>query len=96
MTKTAFLRAASDAPTPASILNAIQARFEWGRTHLDLASFASERRNKPAITAHLRQAHARFTDLQVPKYVERTAQLARAYSVTITEVEPEELTEGKA
>jgi len=35
-----------------------------------------------------------FKKLQMPRYVERTEQLAQEYGVTLTEVELEELMEG--
>ncbi len=75
---------------------AIQSRFEWGRTHVDLASLASARGNTQATSTHLCQAHALFTALQVPKYVEQTEQLAREYGITLTDIVLEELTEGDA
>ena len=58
-------------------LSEIGARFELGRTHLDLASIARANGTDDALKSHLRKAHALFTALRVPKYVERTEQLAR-------------------
>ncbi len=60
---------------------ALEARFEAGRTHLDLAAVAYAQGHRPATTAHLVQAQAVFQTLQVPKYVARAAHCARAYGV---------------
>jgi predicted ATPase len=49
----------------------IHARFEAGRTHLDLAALAHTQGNQTGATAHLTQAQVLFTALQVPLYVER-------------------------
>ena len=56
---------------------AIHAQFEAGRTHLDLAALAHTQGNQVGATVHLAQAQALFTALQVPRYMERTAHLAR-------------------
>jgi hypothetical protein len=74
---------------------AIHARFEAGRTHLDLAALAHTQGNQDGATAHLTQAQALFTALQVPRYVERTAYLARAYGITLRASSPEAPTEGQ-
>jgi hypothetical protein len=74
--------------------DAIQARYDVARTYLDLASLAHTQGNQDAATTHLSTAYAWFKKLQVPKWVERTEQLARDYDVTLTEVALEELTEG--
>ncbi|MEE8301421.1 MAG: AAA family ATPase, partial [Candidatus Tectomicrobia bacterium] len=44
---------------------AIQARFEAGRTHLDLADLAQHQQDRQAITLHLTEAHQLFTALHV-------------------------------
>ncbi len=59
------------------ILDAIQARFEAGRTSLFLASLAGARGDRGAAAASLQEAHARFSALGVPRYVERAEALAR-------------------
>jgi hypothetical protein len=59
----------------------IQARFEVGRTHLDLAALAHVVGNREATATHLTEAHALFTALQVPKYVARAEQWARECGV---------------
>ncbi len=73
-----------------------QRRFEVGRTHLDLAELAHAQGNQETATTHLSTAYAWFKKLQVPKWVEKTEQLAQEHGVTLTEVELEELTEGEA
>ncbi len=70
----------------------IHAGFELGRTHLDLAALAHSQGDQDVIATHLNQAYAWFNKLQVPKYVERTEQLAHEYGLTLTEVPLEELT----
>jgi class 3 adenylate cyclase/tetratricopeptide (TPR) repeat protein len=60
---------------------ALTAQFEMGRTHLDLAALAQAQGNLAVATTHLHTAHGLFETLQVPHYVERTAQLARALGV---------------
>ena len=70
--------------------SSIHSRFELARTHLDLASLAHTQDNHDTATTHLNQAHAWFKKLQVPKWVNKTEQLAREYGVTLTEVELEE------
>lgn len=64
--------------------DAVSARFELGRTHLSLAALAHAQDNLATTTAHLSAAQALFETLQVPQYVERTAQLARACGVSLT------------
>lgn len=65
--------------------NAIQARFEVGRTHLALAELAHAAANREAASAHLAEACGLFTALAVPKYVERTEQLAGGLGVSLLE-----------
>jgi tetratricopeptide (TPR) repeat protein len=62
----------------------IQARFELGRTHLTLADLAHDQGQPEATATHLTKAYALFTALQVPRYVERTVQLASAYGVILS------------
>jgi tetratricopeptide (TPR) repeat protein len=75
--------------------SASQVRFEQARTHLDLASLAHTQGDHNTATMHLSTAYAWFNKLQVPKWVEKTEQLAREYGVTLTDVALEELTEGE-
>lgn len=63
----------------------IHARFEAARTHLDLAALAHAQGNLQAVTRHLTEAHTLFVALQVPRYVERTEQLAANCGVSLTE-----------
>jgi tetratricopeptide (TPR) repeat protein len=74
---------------------AIQARYDLARTHLDLASLAHTQGNQDAATTHLSTAYAWFKKLQVPRWVERTEQIDREYGVTLAAVVLEELTEGE-
>src|SRR5205085_7845801 len=62
---------------------AIQARFEVGRTHLDLAALAHTMGDHEATTTHLQEAYNLFTALQVPKYVARAEQCAREFGVSL-------------
>jgi class 3 adenylate cyclase/tetratricopeptide (TPR) repeat protein len=64
----------------------VQSRFELGRTHLELASLAYTRGNHGAATANLREARSLFKTLEIPKYVERTEQVARRIGVSIADV----------
>ena len=64
---------------------AIQARFEIGRTHLDLAAVVHAEGNQYAVATHLQEAHALFRALQAPTYVECTAQLARKFEAPLSE-----------
>jgi tetratricopeptide (TPR) repeat protein len=75
--------------------NVIQARYDLARTHLDLASLARTWGNHDAATTHLSTAYVWFKKLQVPRWVERTEQLAQEYGVTLAVVVLEELTEGE-
>ena len=46
--------------------DAMQARYDLARTHLDLASLAHTQGNQDAATTHLSTAYAWFKKLQVP------------------------------
>ena len=61
------------------------ARFEQGRTHLELASLAGTRGDQGAASANLRGAHSLFETLGVPKYLGRTEQLARELGAPISD-----------
>jgi tetratricopeptide (TPR) repeat protein len=58
----------------------VHSRFEMGRTHFFLASVAYALREREPAGAHLKEAHSLFTALRVPKYIERTEQLAREFA----------------
>ncbi len=62
----------------------IQMPFETGRSHLDLAAFTHVQGNQEATATHLTEAYVLFTALQVPRYVERTVQLASEFGVTLS------------
>jgi len=64
----------------------ISSRFELARIHLDCAALAYTQGHQATATTHLSTAYAWFKKLQVPKWVERTEQLAREYDITLTEV----------
>ena len=72
----------------------IQERIDLARTHLDLASLAHTQNNHDTATTHLSTAYTWFKKLQLPKWMEKTEQLAREYDVTLKEVKLDELTEG--
>ena len=59
------------------IFDTMQAHFEVGRTHLDLADLTHLQGNPEAATMHLTKAYKLFEALQVPKYTERTRQRVR-------------------
>jgi len=63
--------------------DAIQARYEGGRTHLDLAAVARAQGNYGAISFHLRDAHQVFRALRVPNYVERTERFAQGLGMSL-------------
>ena len=86
----AFVEAAGHFQEALETFTSIRSRFEAGRTHLDLAALAHAQGHQEAATTQLHAAHAVFTALQVPRYVERTAQLASAYGVSLAEVSQEE------
>ncbi|MCZ6876115.1 MAG: tetratricopeptide repeat protein, partial [bacterium] len=88
-----LIEAESDLQEALQTFRSIQSRFELARTHLDLATLIYEQGNMKGTTDHLSKAYAWFKKLQVPKWVEKTEQLARDYDVTLKEVELEELTE---
>ena len=73
--------------------SSIHSQFELARTYLALAALAHTQDSRELATTHLSTAYAWFKKLQVPKWVERTEQLAREYGVTLTEVELADLTE---
>jgi tetratricopeptide (TPR) repeat protein len=62
--------------------------------YLDLAILARTQGNFDTAALYLCKAYTAFQKLQIPKYVERTEQLAQEYGVTLVEVELDGLTEG--
>lgn len=67
------------------VFAAIQARFEVGRTHLELVALTQALGQQAEAATHLRSAYALFTELRVPRYVESTVHLARELEVSISE-----------
>ncbi len=88
-----FSEAKSHVQEALEIFASIDSRFALASTHLDLASLAHVQSNQESTTTHLSTAHAWFNKLQIPKWAEKTEQLAGDYDVTLREVELEELTE---
>jgi tetratricopeptide (TPR) repeat protein len=76
--------------------DAIEARYDLARTHLDVAALAHTQGDQDTATTHLSIASAWFNKLQVPKWVEQTEQLAREYGVTLIDVALEELPEDSS
>jgi len=62
---------------------AMSARYELGRTHLDLAALGQSRDDVEAAATHLTEAYALFTALHLPQYAARTAQLASVLGVAL-------------
>ena len=58
-----------------------------GRTPLDLAALAHAQGHREATAAHCHAAHAVFTALHLPMYVERTAQRTSEYGVRLGTLE---------
>jgi len=73
------------------IFESLQARYDLGRTHLDLAAVAHAQGKKAEAATDLRHAHRLFTASRVPKYVERTEQLAKAFGVALSGEPPDDL-----
>jgi tetratricopeptide (TPR) repeat protein len=65
----------------------MEGRYDVARAHLDLAGLCHMRRDGDGARAHLRQAHRRFRELAVPRYVERTERLAAELGVPLTSAE---------
>lgn len=70
------------------IFHSLQARYDLGRTRLDLAALAHAQGKQAESATHLKEAHSLFRALRVPRHVERTEQLAKAFGVPLSE-EPE-------
>lgn len=64
-------------------------RPEAARTYLDLATVTHAQGKADTALAYLRDAHALFTVLQAPAYVERTEQLASAYGLRLSNRTPD-------
>jgi predicted ATPase/class 3 adenylate cyclase len=79
----ALVEAATHWHAAMRIFASTQERWWVGRVHLDLAALAHAQGNQEAVATHLTEADALFRALQVPTYVERTAQLARELGVSL-------------
>jgi hypothetical protein len=75
--------------------SSIHSQFERARTYLALAALVHTQDSRELATTHLSTAYAWFRKLQVPKWVERTEQLAQEYGITLQEVELEGLPEDE-
>jgi tetratricopeptide (TPR) repeat protein len=73
------------------IFHSLQARYDLGRTHLDLAAVAHAQGKKAEAATDLRHAHRLFSASRVPRYVERTEQLAKAFGVALSGEPPDDL-----
>ena len=60
----------------------------WQEAGFALAELAHGQGAVSSAATHLHEAHGLFTALQVPKYIARTAQLAREYGMTLAAVVP--------
>ena len=79
----AFAEAAGHLQQALATFTSIQSRLEVGRTHLDLAALAHAQDHPETTAAHCHAAHAVFTALHLPLYVERAAQRASEYGVVL-------------
>jgi len=62
---------------------AIEARYDLGRTRLDLAALAADGGDRAAAATHLREAHALFQALRLPEYVQRSLGLAARLGIRL-------------
>ncbi|HZY30842.1 MAG TPA: hypothetical protein VFF86_04285, partial [Candidatus Methylomirabilis sp.] len=69
----------------------IDARYDLGRTHLDVAALAHAQGKQAEAATNLGHAHRLFTASRVPKYVERTEQLAKTFGVALSGEPPDDL-----
>lgn len=58
---------------------AVEARLELGRTHLAFAELAYAQKNSEATAVYLNEAREVFQTLELPRWVERTEQLASSF-----------------
>ena len=87
----AFAEATSHLQEALETFASIQSRLEVGRTHLDLAALAYAQNHLEATAAHCQAAHAVFTALHLPMYVERAAQRASEYGVVLAALAQEQV-----
>jgi hypothetical protein len=62
----------------------IEAAHEVGRTELWLAELAHAQGDRDLLRAHLAEAHALFTRLGLPRYMERTERLSGEWGAPLT------------
>jgi hypothetical protein len=67
------------------IFQSIGAKFELARAHLARAQLSHSQADSKGVSAHLREAWCLFRDLRVPRYVERTEQLALRLDADISQ-----------
>jgi hypothetical protein len=79
----AFADAQSRLEAALTTFVSVEARFEAGRTHLDLATLAHAQGDPEAVRTYLADARAAFVALGLPKHVERAEQLARRLEVSV-------------
>jgi hypothetical protein len=84
-TNGAFMKAKQYLLEDLQSLTAMHARFEVGRTNLALAALAHAQGNREAAATSLKEAQALFKHLRVPRYAARTAELAKACGVPLSE-----------
>jgi len=63
----------------------MEARYQIGRTRIALAELRHRHGARDAAAAHLREAHALFKLLRIPKYIAHCEGLARGLAVDLRE-----------
>lgn len=64
---------------------AMSARFEVGRTYLSLAELARAQAHDTVAAQHLTEAHHLFRALQLPTFVDRVTQYAKAHGLSLAQ-----------
>lgn len=77
--------AAVDLGTALDAFAALEARYDLGRTHVDLARLARARGQDAAAAAHLGEALDLFRLLRIPAYVTRIRELAKELGAPLPE-----------
>jgi DNA-binding NtrC family response regulator/tetratricopeptide (TPR) repeat protein len=67
------------------IFSSHRARYDLGRTYLDLAAAAHAQQKHPEVAAHLGEAYRLFSSLQLPKYVAHTRKLSVDFAAPLPE-----------
>jgi hypothetical protein len=76
--------AQSPAKCKLQLFTSLEYRFEAARTYLDLAAVRHAQGDRNRATTYLAEAHKRFTTLDLPKWAERTAQLAADLGIALS------------